>query len=377
MSRPATMHKYTFLSLGLVWIAAAWWGCAEPIDNTLTTSSSGSSSSSSGTAGSGGEGGGLIIPDGGGGGGGEGGACVFTTHACVFTTHEARRVPLDMIVLLDRSGSMAGPKWEGTKMALTSFFNDMASAGISAGMVYFPPHTSDLCNPQSYSVLDVPIGVLPANAFALTNSIPFSPLGTSTPTFPALVGALKAATAYQDTHETHKVIVVLATDGDPTSCPPVTIPEIADVAQAARSYNGVRTFVIGVAGSTIANLDKIAAAGGTTKAYDVTQDISAFAAKMAEIRAEALACDFEIPESPGMQIDFDFVNFTYTPKGVGDPKILPRADDLAACEGQAGWYYDSNISPTKIILGPASCKTVEADSAAKVNVLFGCKTVIK
>lgn len=282
-----------------------------------------------------------------------------------------------MIVLLDRSGSMAGPKWEGTKTALTTFFNDPASAGISAGMVYFPPQSADFCNPMTYSVLDVPIGVLPANSFALTNSIPFSPLGTHTPTFPALSGALKAATAYQDTNPTHKVIVVLATDGDPTSCPPVTIDEIAAVAKAARSYNGVRTYVIGVAGATLANLDKIAVAGGTTKTYDVTQDISAFAAKMDEIRAEALSCDFEIPQPAGVEIDTERVNFKYQPKGMGEPKFLPRVPDLAACKDLAGWYYDSNLSPTKIILCPASCSTVEADSAAKVSVLFGCDPITR
>lgn len=363
-------HNLLFLGLGSAWIAAAWIGCAEPtpVNTTTSSSSSSSSSSTSGSGGSGGDGGGINMTDGG----------TPDDGACVTTSAEARRVPLDILFLIDRSASMSGPKWEGTKTALNTFFNDPASAGIGAGMVYFPAQKADVCNPQSYSILDVPIALLPANTFTLTNSIPFSPLGTNTPTYPALEGALKAATAYQDSNPTHKVVVVLATDGDPTSCPPTTIDDIAFLAKTAINYNGVRTFVIGAQGSTIANLDKIAASGGTTKAYDITQDITAFAAKMEEIRSEALACDFEIPDPPnGEKIDFNRVNFTYTPKGLGTPKLIPRAMDLADCENDAAWYYDSNLGPTKIILCPASCTTVQADDAAKVSVLFGCDSILK
>src|SRR5207247_9560367 len=97
-------------------------------------------------------------------------------------------------------------------------------------------------------------------------------------------------------------------------------------------YDGVHTYVIGVEGSTIANLNHIAAAGGTTAAYDITQDISQFSATMAEIRSAALACEFGIPPPPGGKVLVpDKVNFTYTPGGTDTPVTLPRADDLADC----------------------------------------------
>lgn len=368
MSGTRKHHRPLFISLALAWVAAAWGGCAEPIaPDTTGSASSSSGSSGGGQGGTGGEGGGVDFD---GGTDGQGGG------ACVTTSAEAHRVPLDIIFLIDRSGSMAGVKWNGTKNALTTFFNDPASLGIGAGLVYFPAASPEYCSFPTYSQLDVPIGVLPTNAFELTNSIPFSPLGTSTPTYPALKGALMAATAYQDAHPTHKVILVLATDGDPWGCEPTAIDLIAPLATSARNYNGVRTYVIGVAGSTIANLNLIAQAGGTNKAYDITQNIDEFAAKMAEIRSEALGCDFEIPAAPdGQQLDPKQVNFTYTPKGMGSPKILPWADDLADCGNLPGWYYDNNASPTKIVLCPASCATVQADSEAKVSVLFGCSSV--
>jgi Mg-chelatase subunit ChlD len=372
MSRPARIHRHLFVSLTLAWIAAAWVGCAKSSGGNTTGTSSTSSSSSSGNGGSGGAGGNDVDFDAGGGGKAE------DSGACVTTSAEARRVPLDVIFIIDRSGSMKGQIWDGTKAALTTFFNDPASAGIGAGLAYFPSQKGDMCNPTNYADLDVPIGVLPANAFALTNSMPFEPLGWATPMYSGLKGVLMAATAYQESHPTHKVIVVLATDGNPSSqCKPTTIDAIAGLAKGALDYNGVRTYVIGISGATIANLDEIAEAGGTTAAYDITKDISEFSAKTAEIRTEALGCDFEIPPPPNDQeLDPDRVNFTYMPKGMGSPKILPRADDLADCNGQPGWYYDTNVGPTKIFLCPASCATVKADSNAKVSVLFGCNSVL-
>lgn len=370
MSRRMSIFKPVFVSLTVGWVAAAWWGCsAAPGEQTTETGTTQSTSAGAGGTGTGGTGG-IDVDFDGGGGAEDAGACTSTSAA-------AERVPLDIVFIVDRSGSMSGSKWIGTKAALTTFFTDPASAKIGAGLVYFPNDKPSSCLPDDYKVLDVPINVLPANAFALTNSMPADALGYGTPTYAALKGALMVATAYQDSHPKHKVIVVLATDGDPYGCEETSISLIADLAKSARNYNGVLTYVIGVSGSIITNLDKIAAAGGTEAAYDVTSDISLFSAKMKEIRSEALGCDFEIPPPPsGQELDPNEVNFSYTPQGMGTPKLLLRADDLADCNGLPGWYYDSNNAPTKIILCPASCATVQADPAAEVSALFGCKSQI-
>jgi Mg-chelatase subunit ChlD len=376
MSRPASIHQPVFASLALVTLAAAWWGCgATPETPSTGTSASATSASSStgaggssGTSGTGGSGGIAIDKDGGN---------VDDSGACSSTSAEAERVQLDIVFLIDRSGSMAGPKWVGTTNALTTFFNDPASAKIGAGMTLFPNHKAAICVPVDYETLDVPINVLPANAFVLTNSIPAAPTAYGTPMYGALKGTLTAATAYQDAHPTHKVILVIATDGEPNSCGAVSIDQIAALAKSARNYNGVLTYVIGCQGSIIPNLDKIAVAGGTKAAYDVTNDINEFSAKMEDIRSEALGCEYSIPPPPdGKDLDPDKVNFSYTPKGLGVSKVLLRADDLVDCNGKPGWYYDSNSLPTKVILCPASCVTVQADAKAKVEVLFGCKSQI-
>ena len=210
-------------------IAVAFGGCAEsatPLDTTGTGGSSLTLSTTSvtGTGGAGGDG--SITSTGMGGAGGE---------ICTSTSETAAPVPVDLVFVIDRSGSMVGAKWSGTTSALTSFFNDPVSAGISAGLVYFPTLKAFgvACDETFYKILDVPIAPLPDNAFDLINSMPASPTGANTPTFTALNGALMAATAYQDAHPTHKVAVVLATDGDPTGCEGVTIDGIAALAKGA------------------------------------------------------------------------------------------------------------------------------------------------
>lgn len=373
MRRPASIRQSVFATLTMSCIAAAWWGCSTSPEPQTTETTSQSASSGNGGAGGAGETGGAggmdVVID--------GGSTADGGGACTSISATAQPVKLDIIFLIDQSGSMSGPKWIGTTSALKTFFKDPKSANIGAGLSYFPNHKPATCVPVDYATLDVPINTLPLNSFALTNSMPADATGVNTPTYGALRGALMAAAAYQDAHLKNKVIVVLATDGDPNACGTTTIDDIAALAKSARDYNGVLTYVIGVAGSTIANLDKIAAAGGTAKAYDVTNDISEFSAKMAEIRSVSLGCEFEIPPPPSSQtLVPDEVNFSYTPKGVGMPTLLPRADDLADCGGKPGWYYDNNTAPTKIIICPASCTTVQADSNAMVSALFGCKSVV-
>jgi hypothetical protein len=317
MHRLTRIHRSLFLSLALPCIAAAWWGCAAGDDGTNSTGPS-----TSGKGGSDGAGGTDIHVDGGDGGKG--------AASCTATSAEAHPTPLDMVFVIDESASLVGAEWAGISTALITFFNDTASAGISAGLLFFPnKDEEDICDYKDYLLLGVPIGLLPDNAVALTNSIPDQPGGHGSPVFGALKGSLMA-------------------------------------------------YAVAVAGGDLDGLNKVAAAGGTTAAYDVTQDVSLFSQKMTEIRRAALDCDFQIPDPPnGKALDPGKVNFTYTPGGAGEPVTLPRADGLADCEDEPGWYYDNNLAPTKMILCPASCATVRNDANAKVSVEFGCQTLVK
>jgi hypothetical protein len=72
--------------------------------------------------------------------------------ACASESHEAKQVPLDIVLLVDTSGSMyelAGmqPKWVLTQNALRSFVKDPKSAGLGIGLQFFPLGGDDrMCN---------------------------------------------------------------------------------------------------------------------------------------------------------------------------------------------------------------------------------------
>jgi hypothetical protein len=189
---------------------------------------------------------------------------------------------------------------------------------------------------------------------------------------------------------THTVVLVLATDGLPTRCAPVDIPGIASLAQGGVSGTpSIKTFVIGVfadseKATSAPNLDAIATGGGTSKAFIVTtsSNVAAdFQKALDAIRGSALPCEYALPVSMGGQQDFDKVNVKHT-TGSGQVEILPYKKNAAGCGTTAGWYYDVDPAgggtPTKIILCPATCNTVKNESGmAKVEILLGCKTVVK
>ncbi|NUO48708.1 MAG: VWA domain-containing protein, partial [Polyangiaceae bacterium] len=210
------------------------------------------------------------------------------TGTCAATNAKATPTPLDIVFVLDWSGSMQGDSWEGSTTALKNFMQAPESAGISAGMVYFPtikPDFDDTCNHQLYAVLDVPIAELPGNSFALTNSMPADAIGSPSPLYAGLKGALQAAVARQDLLPKHKVVVVMASDGGYNTCGQ-GITAISALATSARQYNGVQTYVIAVQSSANINFDAlqtIAISGGTNGLYDAS-DIDVFGEKMAEIR---------------------------------------------------------------------------------------------
>ena len=387
--RPFTTPLRAFGALVVTTLSAGiWFGCSASTDSNTFGAGGGDSSATSTASGAGGDSSTSTTTSSGEGGNVEFDAGISDANldddsACAATSATAEQILLDMIILLDRSGSMSGSNWTGSTDALKTFVNDPASDGINVGIAYFPinaPPDNNGCNKDHYDDLAVPIAALPGNAPALVASISGeSPNGPNTPTYGALEGVLFAATAQQDAEPTHKVVVVFASDGDPNGCPgnQNTISVIAALAQSALNYNGVQTYVIAVQGATLANLDQIAAGGGTGAAFDVTANVAAFSQKMAEIRLAALGCEFVIPPPPNNEeLDVDKVNVTYTPGGQGSPQTLPHADNLQDCAGLPGWYYDNNAMPTKIQLCPASCTIVQADANAVVDVLFGCTTEV-
>ena len=101
-----------------------------------------------------------------------------------------------------------------------------------------------------------------------------------------------------------------------------------------------------------------------------------FATLSTEVIEEAtIACEWTIPDAMGMEIDFGKVNVDYH-DGQGGVQAIPKVMDAGACGGLDAWYYDDNAMPTKIFACPALCMKIQGNLKAKVDVKFGCESLI-
>jgi hypothetical protein len=375
------------------------------------TGTGGSSTGKGGHSGAGastGKGGGGNVVGGGGSGLFDGGPTdsggLTDASACAAVSTKGQLTPLDMFIMLDQSGSMKEvpsgstvSKWKAVTDGLTKFVQDPAAAGIGVGIQFFGLEDSlgnDSCNSADYRSAAVPIAVLPGNAAPFVNELKKHSPTTSTPTAPALQGAILFAIDWQKAHPDHTTVVVFATDGDPTECAPTNpaaldpcdascVSTIAGFANTGFTWNpSIRTFVIGMAGATTANLDKWAAAGGTKKAFDAS-DPNTFVTALNAIRGQALSCELQLPKPQdvdGGMIDFSKINVQTKENGTAaDLGQVPNAAGCGPTNG--GWYYDNPQNPTHIEICPATCDKLKAAGMmamgmVEIDILLGCATVV-
>lgn len=307
--------------------------------------------------------------------------------ACVGVEIEAEALPVDLFAVIDRSGSMDDltlsgvSKWAATKAAFRDFLGH-APAGMGFGLSLFPVPGDDFasCKTEHYRFASLPIAdASRMTSGALSTLDAVKPQG-QTPTAPALTAALDMATSYGVEHPDRSVVVVLATDGLPTTCAPTDTAALAALAREALDGPAhVRTLVVASGEDAHSpGFARVAQAGGTLRPL-VIEDQGDFAQQMKDALGDAaahrVACDLALPEPPdGRRLDYDAVNVVLD----GDQRVtLPRVDNASRCAGTAGWYYDvdpASGAPSRLNVCKAACDRV--DSAAKLRVEVGCETVV-
>lgn len=334
-------------------------------------------------------------------------------RACAETKAETVRLPVDLYFVQDRSGSMAGAKWMGVKAALISFVQAPEAAGMQVGLGFFPRPPvmgcmgcttapcfqmcgcasvtcsngvctcgatgSASCNLADYVDAAVGIEALPAVSAKIVAALNATMLSGGTPTLPALEGAVQFAKTWV-TSKNRRVALALVTDGEPTGCAGNTVASVSAVAQGALA-SGIPTFVIGV-GPNLMNLNAMAAAGGTTKAFLIEganiQQLFLDALKNIAGQVSRLSCSYAVPApSMGPALDPKKVNVRFT--GGEPPKSVDigQVGDQSKCGAKGGWYYDDPTMPKTINLCDSSCQMVnQAGTKAEISVLFGCATRI-
>jgi len=321
---------------------------------------------------------------------------------CIAESYAGEQIPLDIYIMFDQSCSMScpaeqtgaglcctggpNPRIDQVRSAVDSFLRAPESVGIGVGIGYFgymqAGNTS--CDPSRYSAPAVPMGALPGNADPVINSLNLAVPTGETPTGAAIRGACTYASQWKKQNLSHKVVILLVTDGFPEA--PVTSqtgtcnPSIDDAAAAAAqclaSSAQLSTYVIGV-GQRLTELASIAQAGGTGQAYLVdTGDVTASVLQaLNQIRAAAaIPCDLSIPPAPaGGTVNYQQINVNFC-DGASQSHTFLYVDTLDQCDPAAGgWYYDDPNNPQHIVLCEQSCNTVTVPGG-KLSVTMGCKT---
>jgi hypothetical protein len=338
------------------------------------------------------------------------GTCELTIgdDVCTGQDFENKYVPLDLLVMLDQSGSMcscvsppviggacpdpdcAATRMDAIREAISKFVAAPESAGIGIGIGYFGQQAIGAadCRAQTYASPSVEIADLPDNATRIMQSLSAAtPIG-ETPTASAIEGACSYARNWQKANSDHKTAILLVTDGEPkapVSCPTGSeecCPTLASATSAAASClagaPGIQTYVLGV-GPYLQNLDGIALAGGSEHAYLVEGDDVATRVleTLNAIRSDAaIPCEFPIPlPDPGEEAyDVSQINIAYADQGCNG-ELFYYVSSATECTQSGGWYYDDPSDPSTVRLCPTTCSEVAAPGG-RLYFSIGCATVV-
>lgn len=370
-------------------------------------------SGGNGNGGAGSNDGGIDIGNGQGGDGvgdGDGGidGCAeWSGEGCTGLTFEGENVPLDIYVMFDLSCSMsctvdqqgccrnsedAAPESEWriqpVRDAMNAFLRDPQSAGIGVGLGFFGDHAvnaaidedSPYCTVEEHADAAVDISVLPASSDELISTLDAGEPQGGTPTDLAIDGACQYSNSWKAENPSHKVVILLVTDGIPEHSCAANINDT--VAAAQNCYDdgaGREIYVLGVQANNNDSLDQlngIAEAGGTEQAYltDADDVEGSVLAALNAIRADAtIPCTLNIPEPETGTLDYGQVNIGIC-DAAADTVHTYYVEDPADCDNGA-WYYEDLDGERVVQLCDPTCETVGV-SGASLTLSVGCETVV-
>jgi len=306
----------------------------------------------------------------------KGGSRAFNEPECGEHHFDLERKPAELLLVLDRSGSMqdapdgatdSTTKWDLVVPAINQVITETDTT-ISWGMKVFPEGVGEECDATGVtSHVDVPMAAL--NASKVTGAITMTtPDGNGTPTGDAIDQGLAYLQSLTDANPKY---ILLATDGEP-SCPKpsdsartVAVQAVANAAAA-----GVHTFVVGVAttkASASTALNDMALAGMEARDSDPNPLATRFylantkdelVNALQVITGQVSGCTFSWDETPPVPD-----NIAVKVNGVKAPH-----------DASDGWEYTGTEYRGVEVHG-SWCEKIKTTGANVVEIVFGCPGV--
>jgi hypothetical protein len=292
---------------------------------------------------------------------------------CGVQTSNMDHQPADLLLVLDRSGSMnwaidseqdcgsgggnCVSRWRDVTTAMSSVLGS-GLAGVRWGLKLFGSLSGPSGGDSNWGCvvdnnIDVQVG--DNTSAQLQSKIAATSPGSATPTR----AAIEVATAYlKGLSDGYPRYILLATDGQP-NCPQGSTadtyntsdlnPTVQAIAAAAAA--SIKTYVVGIS-TTPGNLTDMAKAGGTDNYYSATSPADLTNA-LKTIAGQVANCTFTMSGAPP------------DPNNVGvylDKNLVPNAST-------DGWTYGSGNS---VVFNGKYCDGIKNGTYTSVEVRFGC-----
>ncbi|MET0344558.1 MAG: vWA domain-containing protein [Polyangiales bacterium] len=311
-----------------------------------------------------------------------GGGGTSSDNTCDALTVQARPNSPEILIVLDRSGSMVGlggtagigrNRWQGSMSAVQKVTEQLTET-VAFGLMTFPARSGGIGgfpiggiggagNTCQAGKVDVPVGLNSAAMIATTlrGATPDFGATPTAATLEAARGALNGNASCVDCVEAPKY-VLLVTDGQPTcgaTGSAETTPE--DIAATTSAIDklredGVKTYVVGfdtVNDATVAaTMNQFAQHGGTERHFPVENEAT-LVNELVRIASALVPCEYELASDVD---DPDFVRVTID----GEQQNL----------SDGAWRIEGN----KIIL-EGSCEKLKDAKAHDLRIVRECELV--
>ncbi len=321
------------------------------------------------------------------------GTLLIGDAACATAVSATRRVPVNLLLLLDRSESMGEgtpSRWSGAVAGIRGLLAELDD-DTRVGLTMFSSPAGATITTATYATPNVPVAPLRESRSVILGALDGArPIGGT----PMLCAALGTRNYYRSFTLDGSRNVVLITDGRPTgecvtslSCPNafdfacrdqrgvIAANEVrASFLGSIRDPSPLKYFVAGTAAADNHYLSDLAFSGNTRRylacqpAYDCHYSLgeTTFAADLVnalgDIRGRTASCEFEVDADPS-RVDPARVNVSISGADGFVPRDTTHAD---------GWDYSTGMR--SVVLYGATCTRVLANSTALVRIVFGCPT---
>jgi hypothetical protein len=271
--------------------------------------------------------------------------------------------PVEVMILMDHSSSMAGENWNIARNAVYNLMETFAATSLEFGLDTLPDATDFDCGVAAPVIIDCG----PDHQTAITEALTGIEPTYSTPLYDAMYNFVDPDYAPGCTAVPNDKYILLLADGEEYCNSALLISDFVSMTSLLVEL-GVKVIVVGfnvVVDSE--QLNAIAANGGTEfTTYLNASDEASLNEALTTIGTSIVSCIFNI-DAPDASANPDLVNFYF------DEDLVYMDDD---CSSGSGWRW-ANEEHTQVEFCPDSCDLIANGDVGEIKATFGCQTIIE